>query len=154
MAVTTTATNKEHLVIPSKSKKQQSYKNFVNAIRAKRTRINYVHYVDKFMLFHSITSYDALLKGDNLLIESRIIQWLSEDNSISNISKSVYIAAIKKFYDMNRMTLAWKIILCYLGEKERAHQDRAYSEEELLKMYNEANVREKMVLTLMVSAGL
>lgn len=154
MTMTTKAKPKVTFIIPLSAKEQKSYRNFANTIRAKATRIDYDAYMKKFMKFHNIKSFDQLLQGDTLMIEERITQWLDEDKTITNSSKATYLAGIKHFYDMNRINLSWKIINKHLGEKERPFQDRAYKIEEILKMLNIANLREKMLLTLLTSAGL
>ncbi len=144
----------EGFKIAPSMKEQKSYRNFANTIRSPKTLENYDHFLKKFMAFHNITSYEALLQGDIEQIEERITDWIHQDRSITNTSKASYLGAIKHFYEMNRKPLAWRIILKHLGEKERAKQDRAYSINELLSMLNVATLREKMVLTLMVSGGL
>ncbi|WP_415283572.1 hypothetical protein [Candidatus Nitrososphaera sp. FF02] len=140
--------------IPPSSKQEKSYRNFANTIRSPKTLYNYERFLKKFMKYQGAASFDALLQGDTLEIESRIIEWIHADKSITNTSKASYLGAIKHFYEMNRVTLSWRIIMKHLGEKERAFQDRAYSIDELLMMLNVANLREKVVLTLLASAGL
>src|SRR5690606_3393071 len=112
-------------VLQTDPKKSQAYRNFFDSIKSEKTKRNYDFYLNKYMSWHGIKSYDSLLKGSTKEIENKIIKWVVEDKSISNTSKTVYLGGLKHFYFMNRKQLNWKFIQKYIGEKEGMHQDRA-----------------------------
>jgi hypothetical protein len=48
-------------------------------------------------------------------------------------------AALKHFYEMSDITLNWKKINRFIGEKARTIQDRAYTKEEIRRMLDNLN---------------
>jgi hypothetical protein len=85
-------------------------------------------------------SYDKLLERAKDHNNNNSKQTLEEDigdfivylqKEHSSATVSLYIAGIRKFYDMNRVTLSWKWIRSFEGDKEKLIEDRPYTHSEI-----------------------
>jgi integrase len=102
--------------------------------------------------------YDKLLDKDPKLIQADIIDFISflKDKNASSASISVYVTALRKFYDLNDITqLNWKKIRSFEPARESVAEDRPYSHTEIKMLVDRAtNLRNKAIILLMSSAGL
>jgi hypothetical protein len=94
-----------------------------------------------------ITAPDDLLRyrDDPKTIQNQIIEYLIQlknpPRSLRYATRSQYLAAILRFYDLNEVVLNKKKIYRYLGEEERPIENRGYSTEEIGKMLDVADER-------------
>jgi hypothetical protein len=73
------------------------------------------------------------VKGD------RVYQCPKAKNSLSWQTCVIRAAKLKHFYEMNDITLNWKKINHFIGEKARTIRDRAYTKEEIRRMLDNLN---------------
>jgi hypothetical protein len=95
--------------------------------------------------------YEALM-AEPRLVQSQIIDYIiycKNTKKLAPASIRVNIAAIRHFYEMNDVELKWKKINAFLGEFYRVVEDRAYSHEEIKKMVDAADLRDKAIILLM-----
>jgi hypothetical protein len=93
------------------------------------------------MTFLKVKDPDDLLMLDKKSIEDSLmefIQWQKEGGVGAGLIR-VRMAAIKKFYKRNRVSLDWDLILETIGKPKKLKKDRAYMHEELRKMLAIAN---------------
>lgn len=103
------------------------------------------------------TEYEQLLKGDPRVIQSQIIEYvlhLRKQNTLTGRSINTRLSAIQKFYETNDVELKWKKIKSYIGSRKKKMKDRAYTREEITKMLEKADQRERIVVLLMSSSGM
>jgi len=102
--------------------------------------------------------YDKLLTSDPRMIQSRIIDFIIYCKDTRQLSPSTIrgnVAAIKHFYKMNDIEgLKWKKINAFQGEFYKVVDDRAYTHEEIKKMVDVADLRDKAIILLMASSGM
>jgi hypothetical protein len=59
----------------------------------------------------------------------------------SSATVSMYVAGLRKFYDMNHIVLNWKWIRSFEGEKEKFTEDRPYTHSEIRMLVDRATLR-------------
>jgi integrase len=70
-------------------------------------------------------------------------------------SIAVYVAAIRKFLDMNDViSLNWKKIHSFEPEPEQRYEDRPYTHQEIAKLLSKALPRDRAIILLMASSGI
>jgi site-specific recombinase XerC len=109
------------------------------------------------MQYRGTTEYEQLLEGDPRLIQSQVIEYilhLRKQNTLTGRSINTRLSAIQKFYETNDVELKWKKIKTYIGSRKKKMKDRAYTREEIAKMLEKANQRERLVVLLMCSSGM
>jgi integrase len=101
--------------------------------------------------------YDSLIIDEPLMIQSRIIDFIIYCKDVKQVSPGTIhadVAGIKHFYNMNDIELKWKKIYSFEGEFYRVVEDRAYTHEEIKKMVDVADIRDKALVLLMASTGM
>jgi integrase len=101
--------------------------------------------------------YGALIADEPLMIQSRIIDYIIYCRDVKRLSPGTIrtdAAGIKHFYNMNDIELKWKKIYSFEGEYYRVVEDRGYTHQEIKKMVDIADIRDKALLTLMASTGM
>jgi integrase len=140
---------------------KQAYRNFVNSINSQATKRTYVFALQKFMQFLNLKDIEQLInnyKDQTKLIESQIIDFIvtlkNPPFNLSFATRSTYMAAICTFYVMNDIILNRKKIGKYLGEQVRAKKDRAYTIEEIRRLLEVCDERQKVIVLLLASTGM
>jgi integrase len=136
-----------------------SYRNFIESVSSKYTRESYEHALKRYMSFCGVIEVnDLFFKADAKYTQSRIIdflKFLKDKNQLSPRSRRLVLAALKHFYDMNDFTsLNWKKIRLFIGEIYSTVKDRPYTHEEIQRLLEKANEREKVIVLLMASTGM
>jgi integrase len=101
--------------------------------------------------------YDKLLAPDIPMIQSQIIDFIIYCKDTKQLSPSSIrgnVAAIKLFYEINDIDLKWRKINRFQGEFYRVVEDRSYTHEEIKKMVDVADLRDKAIILLMASTGM
>jgi hypothetical protein len=112
------------------------------------------------MKFSRIKEYDELLKFSStpeglLDIQKNIIRFIEfcKQKGLSYNTIHSYVTGLRHFYEYNDVTLRWKRINAHLPSKGKRIDDRAYTHEEIKKMIDIANLRDKAILLVMASSG-
>ena len=111
-----------------------AYSNLMNTCKSPATKTGYAKALKYFIGYLGIpvNGYIQLLRKDPKLIEINLrdfILYLKKGHSSATVS--LYLAGIRKFYDMNHVVLNWKWIRSFEGEKEKLAEDRPYTHEEI-----------------------
>jgi site-specific recombinase XerD len=137
-----------------------SFLNFSQTIKSPKTRSNYIQALKYYMKFSRIENYDDLLRysstPDGLLgIQKNIILFIEycKQRKLSYNTIHGYITGLHHFYEYNDVNLKWKRINAHLPAKEKRIDDRAYTHEEIKRMADIANLRDKAILLVMCSSG-
>jgi integrase len=133
------------------------YRNFVLSIRADKTRRDYIKALSYFMQYLQVNTYDELIKPDPKKIQANIIDFiifLKDTRRLAPCSIVAYLAAIRHFYDMNEIdNLKWKKINRFKGESYPVVEDRPYTREEIKKLLDVTDLRNRAIILLMCSSG-
>jgi site-specific recombinase XerD len=137
-----------------------AFLNFSQTIKSPKTRANYIQALKYYMKFSRLENYDDLLRfsstQDGLLgIQKNIILFIEycKQRKLSYNTIHGYITGLHHFYEYNDVNLKWKRINAHLPAKEKRIDDRAYTHEEIKKMLDIANLRDKAILLIMASSG-
>jgi integrase len=133
-----------------------AYQNFIDSLKSPNTRRTYQKGLSLYLRYKGIKDANQLLKDDNKLMQADIIDYITSPGvgNLSYSTKHLYLSILKHFYEMNDVVLNWKKIGKYLGDDDRIVTDRAYSREEIQTLLSNADLRGKVILLLLGSAGL
>jgi integrase len=159
------------------------YTSFIYSIRSEVTRQIYLRCLKYYMKFLGINNLRELVEGKpQKIIEADIkayLVYLRKQKKVSYNTKSLYLAAIRKFYYVNSdYQFKWNLITMYLGsddddtiqddyynnkhpiikyddDENEGEDDRPYTMDEIRKMFNAAqDIRVKIIISLLSSSGL
>lgn len=149
-----------------------AFLNFYRAIPSPHTKKLYSICLRKFIEFlhekghiaepviESLLVYKTRKDGEREIDVETIENWIISYVAYQREQKlSVSIirtrnAAIKLFYEMNRVrNIPWKIIGKTLGENVK-RKDRAYTREEIARLLDKTDVRGKALILLLASSGM
>jgi integrase len=131
----------------------RTYFNFINSLKSGETKIKYDYCIKNFMTFVDQKDYSGLLK---INVEERIIDYILQLRKLKLSSNTIRtrVASIYHFYAMNDVILNKTKINKYHGEFRKVIKDRSYSHEEIHRLLQIADLRMKVCILLMASAGL
>ena len=131
----------------------RTYSNFINSLKSEETKIKYDFCLKNFMTFVDQKDYSGLLK---INIEERLIDYILHLRKLKLSSNTIRtrVASIYHFYAMNDVILNKVKINKYHGEFRKVVKDRPYTREEIHKLLDIADLRMKICILLMCSAGL
>jgi site-specific recombinase XerD len=133
-----------------------AYDNLMNSCKSPATRIGYSKALRYFLAHLKMEpgSYDKLLERPISTIENDVRDFiLSLRKEHSSATVSLYVAGVRKFFDMNRVTLNWKWIRSFEGEREKQIEDRPYTLPEIRMLVDRASLRNKAVILTMFSSA-
>jgi integrase len=136
---------------------EQAYRNFIDACRSSKTRYLYKKSLDYFMSYLRIPLgvYNKLLEMDSKITQANIIDYIAFlRKSKSSASVMMYLAAIRKFYMMNDISLNWDRIHSYQGEHEKVAEDRPYTHSEVQRMISHTSIRNRAIILTLWSSGM
>lgn len=126
---------------------------FLNTIRSPQTANIYRCLLLAYMRFHSFKSTKDMLDRNTKLIETDIIKFLAEKKASAPTIK-IYLSAVRHFYSINDITLNWYKLKRYRNTEYVKRQDRAYTVEEIQKLVNTADLRQKAIVLILASTGM
>jgi site-specific recombinase XerD len=137
----------------------EAFKNFVNSIVSKETRKAYIKWLGYFMNFINIKTFDELLSLDTKSIESHIrdfIIYLRDEKKLSDGTINSYVSSVIHFYDCqlhSDINIRWKKLKVFQRRRTKTVDDIPYTREQIAKMLEISQLREKVIILLMASAG-
>lgn len=142
-----------------------AYRNFVNTCKSAKTRKNYEHSLQYYISYLCLeldklkeeSIYDYLIRQDPKITQMNIcdfITYLSKQKKLASKSIAAYVAAIRKFYEMNDMTsLNWKKIHSFEQESEKRAEDVPYTSQQLKIILDKATPRNRAIILTLSSSG-
>lgn len=133
----------------------QSWLNFMRGLHTRDTKSQYISGIRIYMRWLNIDSPDKLLEGNAELLENQIIGFIAaqKEKDLSTYIIKNRLAAIKKFYGMNRKPLSWDFIYGTVGRNKKKSKDEAYTHEQIRNMLEVADLREKAIIMLLATTG-
>ena len=143
----------------TEDKSEVAYRCFVDTCRSPATRDIYVRALTFFMSYLELPprAYNKLLDKDPKIIQTDICDFITHlrRRGIASASISTYVSAIARFYVINDLTtLNWKKIKSFMGEHEKAAEDRPYTHSEIRTLLEHSSIRNRAMILLMSSGGL
>jgi len=143
------------------------YENFVFALKAKESKRQYPHRLDKFLTFIGLQgtieekclNLFKLSQKDTNLLQSYLIRFINsqkeriENKEIAEGTLRNYIKAIKLFFSMNDIIVNWKKLSKGISQVY-AKQDRIPTMDEIKKLLDHPDRRIRPVVLTMMSAGI
>ena len=142
------------------NKEEIAYHNFVESFKSEATKRVYVQSFDSFLEFLQQQQQQELKvlliqqnnqKDIENLIISYILKLRKEGYAYSSIN--TMIGGITYFFFINDIVLNKKKISRYMGENVKTVKDRAYTREEIKKIFECCNLKNKIIVSLMTSTG-
>jgi hypothetical protein len=143
-----------------------AYDNFLYALKAKETKRQYPHRLDKFLSFIGLLGTIpekcqelSKLKDSNLL-ESHLIRFINfqkgriENKEISEGTLCNYIKAVRLFFSMNDMVINWKKISKGIPSEKDHADDRIPTLDEINKLLEHPDRRIRPLVHTMLSSGI
>ena len=147
-----------------------SFRNFISKFRnSPKTRTDFINWLRIYVKFCNEikerikvdvgNNTDLLLfDNDTRKIQTIIKQFIDSlyDNGLSPSTVRSYYLAVKQFYQSNEITLNWPIIKDYLGiiSNVKRDYDMPYTYEEIHKMLDNSDERERAIILLLASTGM
>ena len=141
-----------------------AYNNFTDTIKSDQTREQYKRCLVRFMRFLNITDIDNLMvlaAGGEKEQDSKALQkiidyvgFLKRERKLGANAINLYLSPIMHFYAMNDITLNRKKIGRYVPENIRKHNDRTYTREEITKLLEFCDLRDRSIVLLFASTGM
>ncbi|MGH9878917.1 MAG: hypothetical protein ACRD5H_14905, partial [Nitrososphaerales archaeon] len=133
----------------------QPWANFVQALNNKETYVGYTSDLKQYLQFLGTKSPEVLLQGMPAAMEDLILSFVkskkAEGTSAPRIRRIV--AAVKLFYEVNRIALNWKFVTRQIG-RTKAQKDGAYSHADIKKALEVASLRDKVIILGLCSSGM
>jgi site-specific recombinase XerD len=136
------------------NQEEEIYFNFINSLKSPVTKEIYETNIKYYLKFCNFTKLSELLTIQDK--QKQIIKYIMflREKELATSSINTMLYAIYHFYDMNDIVLNKKKINSFKGESTRKVTDRAYNYEEIQKILNVSDLRMKVIVLLMASAGL
>lgn len=136
-----------------------AYSNFADTIKSEATLFQYRYGIMQFMKYLQITDIDNLmvLGQDTKALQQKIIdyiRYMKEKKALAAPSIDSYLSAVMHFYAMNDVTLNRKRIARYIPERVKRHKDRAYTIEEIARLLEFCDNRNRALVLLFASTGM
>ena len=135
---------------------QRSLLLFYSAIKSEKTKIKYESFVNTFLRYFIIKSYDKLVQIEpkklQEMIEDFIMYYKSNNKSASSVAGKV--SALKLFFSMNDVILNWNKITKMIPEKTKPTGDQAYTTDQIqILLKNTTNLEYKALIHFLGSSG-
>jgi len=118
---------------PTLLNQQRSLLLFYSAIRSEKTKLKYESYLDEFLRFFIIKSFDSLVSIEQKKLQEMIEDFIMYDKSKNKSASYIAgkVSALKLFFSMNDIILNWDKIRKMIPEKTKPAGDKAYSTEQI-----------------------
>lgn len=131
------------------------YQNFIQSLKSDYTKNEYRKGLSRYLSHYNTTPEQMLsLPIDD--VEDRLVDYLlfmkKQDLSTSYINQN--FCALKHFYFMNDVRINKEKIGKFLGESKKKNVDRSYTHEEIKSVLDIADLRFKVVISVLASTGI
>ena len=135
-------------------KEQEIFFNFITTLKSPITKESYQVHIRRYLSFCNLTKLCELLTIQEP--QKQIIKYISflKEKKLSTNSIHTMLYGIYHFYMMADTILNKQKINSYIGEPTLKQKDRPYNNDEIIKALNVSDLRMKVVIGIMSSAGL
>ena len=131
------------------------YYNFINSLKSKETKEIYKKCLVYYLQHYNLSKIDELLTLPVVENERMLVDFLLElkNKDLSSSYINLNFCALKHFYFMNDVRINKEKIGKFLGESKKKNLDRGYNHAEIKKLLDIADLRLKVVITVLASTG-
>jgi hypothetical protein len=150
---------KQKVVPPLRRSSRNAYQTFLDALSNPNTRMNYTYFFSQFREALKLSeSCNELLEMDGRELEDRIVEYIKDmtkRRGASSAAIKITLTAIRKFFVENReeSRLNWSWLKSRIPKGNGTVKDRDYTKVELVRMWEQSDIRKKAILSLLM-AGL
>jgi hypothetical protein len=150
---------KQKVVPPLRLSSRNAYQTFLDALSNPNTRMNYTYFFSQFREALKLSeSCNELLEMDGRELEDRIVEYIKDmtkRRGASSAAIKITLTAIRKFFVENReeSRLNWSWLKSRIPKGNGTVKDRDYTKVELVRMWEQSDIRKKAILSLLM-AGL
>lgn len=136
--------------------KGQAYLNFINSLRSKETKEQYLYCLVRFLNYYGCQSLENLLGLPLKEIENMLISYMTNLNArqLSSGYINQVMASLFHFFEMNDIVLNKRKIKRFSGEFCKKNKDRAYTHDEIKRLLDIADFRFRAIIFLLASTGM
>jgi integrase len=135
--------------------KSRAYANFLDSLRAEKTKQAYCSGLADFMRFMSISNphYDKLLLMQPKELQEKIIDYVKRlrERKLAHQTIRVILCAVRHFCIMNDVTINWPKIYKFVGERTKIARDRSYTKEEIRRILEKCDERKRVMFLLLLT---
>lgn len=136
--------------------KINAYQTYIDALDNPYTRKNYeIHFSEFRKALKASQSCNELLEMDGRVLEDRIVAQIKEmaKAGASTSSIRLRLSAIRKFFVENRQEnkVNWSWLKGRIPKGNGRVKDRDYTKDELVKMWEQSDIRKKAILSLLMT---
>lgn len=109
------------------------------------------------MAFCKISNYEEMVSLNPQILEGLIRDYLihlRHERKLSPGTVESYLSPIIHFYEMNDITIKWKKLKKFKAKYNGVIEDKPYTREQIKRLADAAQLRDKCIILLMCSAGL
>jgi integrase len=137
--------------------KNTPYEKFSRSIHTDRTRESYKYALKDFE-FCKLKDYADLLRysdDERYNAIQDFIQYQVQDRNLSFSTVNISNSAIKLFFGVNGKEIRnWKELSRQKGKRKRVIKDRIYTLDELKRLLEYADIREKVIILTLLTTGM
>lgn len=143
----------------SKYLKHPAYRNFIGSLKSYSTKNSYSFSLAKYLnseVNRNLT-LDEILSKNPRTIESEIIEEIfrqQDNDKLSYSSINIFLSAMTHFFAINDVIINRKKIKKFLGEHISKNEFRAYTIEEISKILEISDQRDKAIVLIFASTGM
>jgi integrase len=132
------------------------YDKFIASCKSEKTKGEYTAALRRFMEQYDIVKHSDILKLSVREVEEMLIDYtlFMKKGNLSRGYLVQQISGIKRFFFMNNVVLNWDLITQYRGEFKRKQKDEAYSHEQIEKILEICDIRNRVVVLIFASTGI
>lgn len=133
-----------------------AYQTYLDALDNPYTRKNYeIHFSEFRKALKASESCNELLKMDGRELEDKIVEHIKQmaKAGASTSSIRLTLSAVRKFFVENRQEsrVNWTWLKGRIPKSNGRIKDRDYTKEELVKMWEQSDIRKKAILSLLMT---
>jgi site-specific recombinase XerC len=133
-----------------------AYRTYIDALDNPYTRKNYeIHFSEFRKALKASQSCNELLEMDGREIEDRLVEHIKRmaKAGASTASIRLMLSAVRKFFVENRQEnrVNWSWLKSRIPRSNGKVKDRDYTKEELVKMWEQSDIRKKAILSLLMT---
>ena len=131
------------------------YQNFIQSLKSDYTKYEYKKCLSRY-LSHYNTTPEKMLSLPIDEIENMLVDYLLDmkKQDLSSSYINLNFCALKHFYFMNDVRINKEKIGKFLGEPKKKNVDRSYTHQEIKSMLDIADLRFKVVISVLASTGI
>lgn len=139
--------------------KHPAYRNFISSLKSPATKTGYSFALSKYLNSETNKNLtlDKILSKPIKIIESEIIEEIikqQEDENLTCSSTLMFLSAVNHFFSINDVIINRKKIKKFIGEQTNKYDFRPYTIEEISKLLQICDERDKAIVLLFASTGM